>query len=229
MSAVLYKRSSGTARGARLGLALPPQPAPVPEPDARELEIAGLAAECGDLRRQLRDLERRREDECEAARAGAREEAAREFRQDDARRVEALAAALDTSLAAFEARLVETARELAPRLAQSALARLVQVRAAEPDWLLRVIERRLDRLDAQAVVSLHLAADDASEDVVGQLRARFPAKVAIACDPALKPGTARIGLRLGEVAIDPAAGAAHLLAILDEGLDEGLDAEPADD
>ncbi len=217
MSAVLYKRSSGTAREASLGLARPARPEPVAEPDERDLEIASLTAECADLRRQLQAVEGRWESELEAARTEARQAAAREFRQDDARRVEALTAALTAAVASLEMGLTTAARDLAPRLAHNALARLVQVREVERDWLLRVIERRLDRLDAQAVVGLHLSAGEVSEDALRQLRERFPAKVEIACDPALRPGTARIGLRLGAVAVDPAAGAAHLLAILDAG------------
>jgi hypothetical protein len=50
------------------------------------------------------------------------------------------------------------------------------------------------------------------------VRTAVPAGTLLEIDPVLKPGVARIGLRLGEIAIDPAQGIAKLLfALRDQG------------
>ncbi len=220
MAAALYKRTSGIARDARFAPVVPPAPVAKPEPDPRDLEIARLQAECDALQQKLAAAEQRWTKELESLRAAAKKEAADQFERDDAARVRALEAALEAGAAAFRSLLIEGARQLAPRLAQHALGRLVEVRKADADWLLRAIERRLDGLASRTVTGLHVAAGDLSEPILAALAERCGSGVAIQADPSLKAGTARLVLRLGEVVVDPAAGAERLLAALAEGLDD---------
>lgn len=215
--AVLHKGSSGTAREASLALAQPSRPEPLATPDEREVRIARLTAEVEALHQELATVERRGEEELAALRAEAKETAAREFRQDDARRIELLAGVLERSLAEFEARLIAQARAVAPRLARHALERLVRLRDGEGELLGRAIERRLDDLKAQTVVSLQLAPTDWSEPLVEQIGSRLGGAVALSRDARLSAGSARIVLRQGEVTVDTAAGLARLLAAFDDG------------
>lgn len=218
MSAVLHKGASGTAREATLALVMPVHSATPPQPDERDAAITRLEAECVDLRRQLAAAERRRDEELAELKRQAKQAAAEEFHQDDARRLELLAATLNQSLEVFQRELITQSRELAPRLARQALERLVQVDDTEAKWLARAIERRLDDLASQAVVGIQVAASDWSDALIAQLRGRLAEGTALSCDASLPAGTARIGLRLGEVTIDPDAGIAQLLRALGEGI-----------
>lgn len=216
MSAALHKGSSGTAREASLALVAPVLSAAPAQPDKRDATIARLEADCADLRRQLAAAERRRDDELAEFKRQAKQAAAAEYRQDDARRLELLAAALERSVEAFQGQLIGHSRDLAPRLARHALERLVRVDDTEAQWLARVIERRLDGLASQAVVGIQIAASDWSDALIAQLRGRLADGRALSCDASLPAGTARISLRLGEVTIDPDAGLAQLLRALGE-------------
>lgn len=214
--AVLHKGSSGTAREASLALAQPPRPEPLAAPDEREIRIARLTTEVEALRQELAAVERRGEEELAALRAQAKEAAAREFRQDDTRRIELLVGVLERSRAEFEVRLIAQARAVAPRLARHALERLVRLRDGEGELLGRAIERRLDDLKAQTVVSLQLSPADWSEPLIEQIGGRLGGAVALSRDAGLSAGSARIVLRQGEVTVDTEAGLARLLAALDE-------------
>lgn len=217
MSAVLHKGSSGTAREASLALVTPERAVAAPKPDQREAEIARLKAEREDLRKQLATAEQRHAAELAELKVRARQAVAEEFRQDDARRLDLLAKALERSVGAFEAQLIAGARGFASRLARYALERLVRVGDAEARWLSRAIERRLDDLDSQAVVGVQVAAADWSEALIEQVGGRLADRAALFRDASLPAGSARIGLRLGEVTVDVAAGLARLLDTLSEG------------
>lgn len=216
MNAVLHKGSSGTARDANLALSMPPRPVS-PKPDERDAEIARLKAEREDLRQKLAAAEQRRDDELALLKAQAKQAAADEFHQNDARRLELLAQGVERSVAAFESQLLAQSRELAPRLARHALARLVRVNEAEANWLVRAVELRLDDLGSQTVLGVHVAASDWSEALIAQLRGRLGDGVVLSRDASLGSGSVRIGLRLGEVTVDPSAGLAELLKALVEG------------
>ena len=115
MSAALHKSSSPTARSASLELVAVPLAGIRPEADARDAEIARLTAEGEALREQLQVADRRWGNELEQVRAEAREAAAREFRSDDSRRLQAVSDALRAALAAFDAQLIDAVRRVAPR------------------------------------------------------------------------------------------------------------------
>lgn len=200
-----------------MALSMPPRPASPLKPDERDAEIARLKAERDDVRHKLAAAEQRRADELTLLKAQAKQAAAEEFRQDDARRLELLAQGLERSVAAFESQLLAQSRELAPLLARHALERLVRVNETEADWLARAIERRLDALGSQTVIGVDVAAADWSEALVAQLRRRLGDAVVLSRDASLSSGSARIGLRLGEVTVDPGAGLDQLLKALDEG------------
>lgn len=221
MSVVLYKSSSGTAREASLAALTTADPgvapAAVPEPDERDLELARLRVERDSLRKQLAAAEQKWDQDLSEIATQSRKAAALEFQQDDDRRFEALVSAVEGALTAFQDSLIAGAQELAPRLARLALERLVKAREAESDWLRRTIEQRLDRLAAGSVIALQIAAADCSDDLVRRLSQRFAPGVEVTADPALKPGTARIVLRLGEVPIDFAGGVKQLVALLANG------------
>lgn len=216
MSAVLHKRSSTTALGASLELITPAKRQPAPEQDERDVTIARLKVERDGLQQKLLIAERQRAEELDAIKADARAAAAHDFKRDDSRRIEILAAAVEASLSLFKAHLITQSRGLAPALARQALEQLVRGREVEADWLARVIERRLETLTRQSVVSVAIAREDFGDAVVQQLSRQLAAGAAVIADPSLKPGTARIVLRLGEVVVDPAAGVDRLLAMLDE-------------
>jgi small-conductance mechanosensitive channel len=216
VSAVLHKGSSSTARSASLELIAPDKPKPAPAPDQRDLEIARLTAERDELAQKLLSAERQRAQELDTIKAAAHRAAALEFEQDDARRVELMAAALEKSVVSFETHLIAQSRRLAPSLARQALERLVHAHQTDVDWLTRVIERKLDTLIAQSVVGLQISSADFGEEIAQRLGKRLAAGATVAADPSLGPGSARISLRLGEVLIDPANGLTQLLALLDD-------------
>lgn len=221
MSAVLHKGASGTAREASLALVVPVRSAVPAPPDERDAAVARLGADCADLRGQLAAAERRSEEALLEIKRQAKQAAAEEFRQDDTRRLELLAQALERSVEAFQSQLLAQSRTLAPRLARIALEQLVRVGDGEAQWLARAIGRRLDDLNTQAVVSLQVAAADWSETLIEQIGGRLAEHAVLSRDASLPPGSARIGLRLGEVTVDTAAGLARLLQALDEG--DGVD------
>ena len=79
------------------------------------------------------------------------------------------------------------------------LARLVKLRGPDGDWLARTIARRLGEVRAGAIVALHVSPHDLSDELIAMVRPALPGGTLIAADQALKSGTARLGLRLGQI------------------------------
>ena len=231
--AVLYKRTTATAQTAQFSAAALAHPeeaeaarsAPdlVDAPPSREqLEIERLGRDNTALQGELAQLRADWGKSLEAAEARALSTAARQHVTDDTARLLTLHEVLDKARAAFDAALGQQAMPLAQTLAQDALARLVESRDDETEWLARTIGRRLSELRSGAVVELRLAAD-IEPGLLAGLREQLPPGANIVSDPALRAGTARIGLRLGQVEIDPAAGLRTLLGALEQG---GTDQNP---
>lgn len=227
---VLYKRTTATAQAAQFS-ASPLAAAPAAEPagsarsvangmsalpSREEIEIERLRKDNGALREELGQLRADWDKELEEAETRALGAAARQYVADDAARLSELRDALDKTRAAFDAALAQQAMPLAGALAQDALARLVETQGDEAEWLVRTIERRLGELRSEAVVELRLAAG-IEPGLLAGLREQLPPGAAIVSDPALRAGTARIGLRLGRVEVDPAAGLRELLSALEQG------------
>lgn len=237
---MLYKRTTSTARTAQFAAGSKPdaeqaenatlsQTAGDPLPGREQLEIERLNHENSDLREELGQLRANWDKALAAAEARALESASRQHVADDGARLAALQGALDNARNAFDAAFGQQLMTTAAALAQAALARLVEQRDSETEWLVRTIERRLGDLRGDAVVELRLAPGIAP-DLLARLRDQLPPGVVITNDPAIPEGTARIGLRLGRIEIDPAAGLGALLGAFEadqdvHGLTNGTEAD----
>lgn len=188
-------------------------------PSREQLEIERLGREGAALRGELEKLRGDWDKALEEAEVRALDVAARQHVTDDAKRMAELRETLDKARTTFDAALGQQAMPLARALAQEALARLVETQDDETEWLVRTIERRLGELRGEAVVELRLA-EDIKPDLAARLREQLPPGAAIVNDSALRAGTARIGLRLGRVEVDPAAGLRELLGALEQGQTE---------
>jgi flagellar biosynthesis/type III secretory pathway protein FliH len=217
MNEILFKGASWTARNAKLDLVVREVPKAQPVNDDRDVTIDRLTAERDELRRKLDELEQSWQQRSDELRDEAHKAAEQEFARDDHSRILTLTTGIESAIAAFEVQLANYATGLTPRLAQHALNQLVKVRKDEADWLSRAIERRLDSLSSHAVVAIVLASDDVSEDILATVSKRFRSKAEVTTDPTLKPGTARIILRMGEIQIDPQHGLEQLVAMLGDG------------
>ena len=216
MSVVLLKHSTPLARNAAFSspddaLGMPVEQA-VPLPTEHELAIARLTAANEALRAEIAALRQTWNDELLIAEQRGFDRAAERHRRDDDRHFAALRAELGHARARFEQDLVASVAGSARELAAAALARLVELREADHDWLRRVIERRLADLDRSAVICLQVAPCDLQKD----LHAVVPQGTRLEGDASLQPNTARLQLRLGSVTIDPSVGLSRLLVQLRE-------------
>ncbi|ARR56349.1 hypothetical protein HY78_24265 [Rhizorhabdus wittichii DC-6] len=219
---MLIKRGSPIAREAVFPA---PEPAPVKQPEPvrpseNDLAVARLTRENETLRAEIADLRARWADELAAAERRAREAAARDHVRDDAQRLDVLVGALTAARQQFEAKLVSAVERSATDLAVLAMGKLFEVRANDAELLARVVTRRLGDLDEKTVVELQLAPADADGAVGEEITAMLPTGTRVVSDPTLRPGTARLQLRLGSAVIDPAAGFERLHALLAKGADD---------
>lgn len=228
---MLFKRNTDTAREAKFGwnngeqgaaMAQAEQDAPpAPAPPSREqLEIRRLSDESSALRQELALLRKDWDSALAEAEARARETASRQHIADDAAALAALREGATAARKTFDGALQAGLESTAHGLAVEALARLVIPQANEDAWLARSIQRRMGELRKQAVVSLRVPGG-LNPALIAGLRAELPAGATIEIDPALKPGTARIVLRLGRIEIDPSRGLQEALALIAESTDHG--------
>jgi hypothetical protein len=176
-------------------------------PDALAIAEAEIVA----LRARLHDLEREWPAEIARVRDAAKREAAAAHVRQDGERLAALSAALTGAQATFAGALRREGEGFAARLAGAALRQLVEARAEDDAWLLRVIDRRLADIEAGGVVAL--ALPESCRDLAEELA--IPVGTALVFDPALAPGSARIELAMGGIPIRIENGLARLLAALD--------------
>lgn len=205
---------AGNLASAQRGLETSVSPAPSPlEAALRAAEVRAdrLAAELGQLKESLRT-------EVSKAREQARREAAAEFAANDLDRSQMLAEALHGARDDFREAIAAGAEEIAIELARTCIEKFVALSGDEPHWLTRVVAAQLSKLEEQTVTALHVPPGTVGEDAETVLRSQLPPGATLVPDPRLKPGTARIALKVGEIFVDPRAGAAQLLNLLDEGL-----------
>jgi flagellar biosynthesis/type III secretory pathway protein FliH len=219
MIAKLVKHDSPIAREARLRLITKsrPRPASSPEgPSEEQIEIAALKAELAHLIAERKATSDKWDAELSAAHTMAKEEAAREHVTNDRRRANALDAALANAQQKFEGAIAGQIAPLAAQVAAHAFAKLVMLRQGDEDWLARVVDRRLKDIRAASVFALHLAPEDAGSALTAALRESGRQSVPVNPDSTLKPGTAKIVLKLGEIDICPADGAGEVFQCLAE-------------
>ena len=189
--------------------------APV-KPSAEQIEILELRQKRDDLSGELSALRADWDTALAGAEARAKDAAAGEHVKDDQARLTAISQSLDKARDEFDGNLRDGLGGMATNLAGEALARLVKLRGPDGDWLARTIARRLGEVRAGAIVALHVSPHDLSDELIAMVRPALPGGTLIAADQALKSGTARLGLRLGQIEIDPALGLAQVLALLDD-------------
>ena len=217
-----FKSASNTARQAALLLdggafdashfARAPGPSPLSD---EQLEIRRLKDETESLASKLHALQDDWDQKIAAARASAKTEAAQMHQRNDAQLLEALERCLTDAKAKFESTLVEQVEPLSASLAAHALQRLIEAEQDETEWLARVVSRRLETLAGHAIVAVHIAPGDTSERLKTALEGYIGQALAVDIDTALRPGTAKIVLRLGEVEVNPGGGARELLQLLE--------------
>lgn len=220
---MLIKHSTHRARNAMFPSAAPvgQEPPGPPEPSRQDLEIAGLRRENDALRGEIATLRAAWQDELSRAEARARDEAGQSHVRDDALQRTMLGEALQGARLHFENELLPLVGQWATEIAMLALEKLVSLRQGDDDWLARVVARRLAALDADAVIALHLSPSDRDGEDNAALPAGLPPGTRIETDPTLRPGMARLQLRLGTIDIDPAAGFVRLRDMLDAGAGNG--------
>lgn len=223
---MLFKRDTNTAREARLGpeaaergAALPQTQqdtgqAPAP-PSREQLEIRRLKDESSALRQELALLRKDWDSAVGEAEGRAREAAALQHMANDSATLAALREGMAAARKTFDDALQAGLESTAHGLAVEVLARLVIPQTDEDAWLTRSIKRRLGELRTQAVVSLRVPGG-LDPALIAGLRAELPAGATIEIDPALKPVTARIVLRLGRIEINPSRGLQEALALIAE-------------
>jgi hypothetical protein len=189
-----------------------------PEPSPLEAALRAAEVRADRLAAELDKIKAAMQTQVGEAREQARREAAAAFAADDKARSQMIAAGLQGARDDFRRALSAGAEDIAIKLARDGIEKLVTLRSDEPDWLARVIQSQLAKLEAQTVIALHLPQDALGMDAEETLRSQLPPGAQLISDPRLKPCTARIVLKIGEVFVDPRAGAAQLLSLLDEGL-----------
>ncbi|MEH3101079.1 hypothetical protein [Sphingomonas adhaesiva] len=213
---MLIKHGSAVAREARFPVPAPPvvPPAMVPPVAApsseEERTIARLMQEVAALRGERDAMRARWGEELATAERRAREGAARDHVADDARRDALLKDALEAACAAFATGWSAQVDRCAREMAALAMGKLFAVRAEDERFLADVVARRLSGIDREAVVELRVSPEDAAGAALDGLTPG----TRIVADGAMRAGTALVQLRLGGVAIDPAAGYARLRALL---------------
>lgn len=188
--------------------------------DARDLEIARLIDRLGELEDALAEQQRDWNDALTKGVREAKEAAAREHVEDEQRRFDVLVETLSDTRLGFESRLHGECAALAQSMALHGFERLVQAGAEEKDWLGRLVARRVGEIAASAIVAIRLPASEYSPTQTNRLRELIPPGTRVELDSDMAPGGARIELQLGEVAIEPAAGAARIAALIAEGIDD---------
>jgi flagellar biosynthesis/type III secretory pathway protein FliH len=223
MSGSLFKHSSATARQAALQLGETGQargekapPAAPPQPDERELEIRRLESEIAGLKDRLGALQREWDGRLAAARASAKDEAARAHVRDEARQIEALEHSLGEAREQFGRMLAAEVEPLAAALAARAVAQLVELMQDESDWLCRVIARRLANVAAGSVIAIHVAPAGPGEEIARLFDGTIPHDAEVRYDASLEPGTAKVVLKLGEIEIQPGSKAGELVRMLEQ-------------
>lgn len=218
---MLHKHSSAIAKDATfMPLRLTGASVEVTEPSApsrEERELAQLRRENTELKTQMAILQADWASALLDARQKAREEAARAHVRDDRQFALLLSKSLDQANADFTDQLLAEVGPAACLLAERAFAQLVRSRETDRDWLASMIERRLADVMANAVAVVRigpLALGDAEngDEAEAAIRAILPAGMALAMDPKLSPGTARIDLRLGSIAMETQAGFTRIRA-----------------
>ena len=218
---MLYKNDSPTAREAIFAdpVAFDPLRKAVTEavsPAARE--IARLKAENQVLEARLAARDAEWEDALAAAERAAFAAAVQTFRQDDVKRLEVLSGAIAAAQTGLARTLQDIVAPAAASLAETALSRLVTVRSADGDWLARLIARRIDELQANAVVAVRIGpgivGSPDNDTILAAIEAATPPGTAVEHDPGLAPGKALIDLRFGTVAINPEDGVERLVSLL---------------
>lgn len=219
MSGPLFKQSSDVARRATLRLVtvendLPPE-ASTEAPSPEQAEVARLQTENAALEVRLQDMERDWDRALEAAQSRAREEAADRHVRDEANLHEIVQRAVSDAGQRFDELLSTACGPFAAKLAALALAKLFELRRQDEDWLGAVIARRLKAVAGQSRISVALAPGEPSQAVESALLACGRGDVTLETDSSLPPGTARLLLKLGQIDIDPARGAAAMVALLE--------------
>lgn len=226
---MLFKRDTDTARDAKLPLADVARmeqvanrsvgsSAAMPQPSPERLELDRLAEENIALRRDLANLREQWGSALAAAETKAREAAAQAHVADDTKRFNELRDALLSARKDFEGTLLRQTLPAAKALASDALSRLVSPQVSEQELLARAIHRRLNDLQSNAVVALHLPGG-IEPSLVTTLNAELPVGAIVLVDQSMAPGTARLALRLGLVEIDLSRGLSDVLAIMGDGAD----------
>jgi len=210
---MLFRGSSEVALAAVFGeTPVRDQLAPAAEPTPEAREIERLQGENSALRAELAQL---REEWCSAlqdTRVSARAEAAAAHVADDERRLRALAAALESASAQFDDYLAGQLASSAATLAAAAFARLVSLRQSDQDWLAQIIRHRLAQVQARSGIAIHV-----SPELVPEMSDQvWPDGCEVVADPTISRAKALIKLSLGQIQIDPAAGASRLGAVLAE-------------
>ena len=181
------------------------------EPDPLQIALDAALGRERSLQTELEHFRRSLQQRLDDAREEGRKVAATEFAAQDAERTALMERALHAARADFDNTFRSAVEGIALELTRSALEKFVDLRSEEENWLARIIEKRIASLERSAIVALHVPPDSfGPDDAASSL-----ANMAIREDPCLRPGTARIELRIGEVLIDPRAGLQTLSAILD--------------
>ena len=184
-------------------------------PDPKDLALEAMARENERLVASVARIEARLADDVARAREEARREAAAAHQSNDAKRLEVMAATLAAARESFEDVLSTSARTLAVQVAVAALGQLVDLRADDEEWLARVIQRRMARLDTGATVTLVLPAN--AEALASRLE--LGPDVGVRIDSAQSDGAARIELAMGEIPVSLADGWSRILAVIGTGDD----------
>ncbi|PSJ42205.1 FliH/SctL family protein [Allosphingosinicella deserti] len=186
---------------------------PPPRHDPRDDELASLRKEVAALQEALKAAAQAQQSAVAKAREEARIEGLRAAEKDDKARSATLRATGDKALQLWREKLAEL-DGLAAALAREALEKLLGPAAMEAELVQRALTRHLAMLGREAVLAIHVSADDFDEDEARRLE-EAGANAPIRRDSALSAGECRIDLKLGHVDIGPRTQWSLLRAELD--------------
>lgn len=183
---------------------------------------AALEAEIETLRDALRQAVDASAEAEKRAREEGREEGRDEMTAAEAKRIEALGEGLAAALARLDARL-DALDRLAPLIARTALAKLVDDPGLHTELIGGTLARQLARLRRETVLRVRVSGHDFADDAALEaLRARAGiGRTDLVCDPGLAAGECRLDLELGHVDLDLDAQWGELARLLDRLADEG--------
>jgi flagellar biosynthesis/type III secretory pathway protein FliH len=184
---------------------------------AEDQVVAALERENEALRSALAEAAEKARAEEGRAREEGRQAGLEAARRDDEHRCETLRTACSEALDDWRGRLADL-DQLAPLIARTALAKIFGDDGDRTDLATRAIERQLAKLRREAILAIHVSAEDFADDsAFAALAAQVgTSEIAFVRDTALGVGECRIRLTLGQIDVGPATQWRTLSALLDE-------------